>query len=340
MAPTIQSLEADGNPFVLFKFPNKPHIQGYYQNNSQTHRSLLSDAKGFVFSPFILKDEVLFISNHFSFEINHFQSPTAASQPIELPANGRNQVIEKVVHAKAAIARGIFEKLVLSHCFNLTYQRDTAGIFYRLVHQYPNAFVYYWSHPATGKWMGATPERLLKYDGTKLETMALAGTLSVNHPDSAWSTKEFHEQQLVTDSIVSAVSQTFDSSQISLGQREVVRAGDLKHLQTKVLVNAQGINLQKVVEVLHPTPAVGGIPTTSSTDYINRHEGYDRTFYTGFMGPIDGHEKADLYVNLRCAHIANNQIRLFAGAGITADSQPESEWQEICRKAQTFLKVL
>ena len=335
MTPTIQSLETSGVPFVLYRLPKASVVNGYYQQDMETHRISLSKAQGFVFAPFTPEQEVLYIPNRFAFDIKDIPSPVASSKQVKLPLDGKAEVVEKVVNAKNEIAQGNFEKLVVSHRFQVPHQGNTYEIFNRLIHQYSNAFVYYWSHPQTGKWMGATPERLLEYDGKSMETMALAGTLAADMPDKAWSEKEFHEQQLVTNSIVQALSRKFDSSKIVIGPREIVRAGNLKHLQTRVCVNTSELALEDIVFALHPTPAVGGIPIGPSAEYIRKNEGYNRSFYTGFMGPIHK-EKAQLFINLRCAHVTNNTIELFAGAGITANSTPEKEWDEICRKAQTF----
>lgn len=340
MAPTIQSLEASGTPFVVFKFPHQDTIQGYYQMDNTSYSGTLNKIKGYVFAPFISENKVLYIPDRHAIKLNPLPVFPGSESSVKLPTLGKAQMIEKVLRAKNIIAEGAFKKLVLSHCFTLSYSADTTRIFTRLTHQYPNAYVYYWFHPKTGAWMGATPERLLVYDGKHIHTTALAGTLPAEMPDSAWTTKEFYEQQLVTDSIISALQKTVAAEKISQSKRTIIQAGDLKHLQTNIRVKTHGMDLQNVVNALHPTPAVGGIPTRSSVDYIKHNEGFDRTFYTGFMGPVNGNESAQLFVNLRCAHLTDKQITLYAGAGITAESRPEKEWEEICRKAQTFLNIL
>ena len=95
-----------------------------------------------------------------------------------------------------------------------------------------------------------------------------------------------------------------------------------------------------LVEELHPTPAVGGLPKAAAVDYILKQEGYDRSYYTGYLGPFAAFEQANLFVNLRCAQFLPDAVQLYTGAGITTGSVPAREWEEICRKASTFLSVL
>ena len=74
--------------------------------------------------------------------------------------------------------------------------------------------------------------------------------------------------------------------------------------------------------------------------FIQQHEGYDREFYSGYLGPVNVGNKTHLFVNLRCMKIQNNVATLYAGGGITEDSEPEKEWQETEMKCQTMLLSL
>ena len=69
-----------------------------------------------------------------------------------------------------------------------------------------------------------------------------------------------------------------------------------------------------LVQELHPTPAVGGLPKDIAVDYILAHEDYDRAYYTGYLGPFSNGKQANLFVNLRCATVFDDTIRLFTGA--------------------------
>ena len=95
-----------------------------------------------------------------------------------------------------------------------------------------------------------------------------------------------------------------------------------------------------MLELLHPTSAVCGMPRELADEFIKANEGYQRSLYAGFLGPVGFEGNTDLFVNLRCMQIDNEKARLFAGAGITEYSNPEKEFQETSSKMQTMLKVL
>ncbi len=91
---------------------------------------------------------------------------------------------------------------------------------------------------------------------------------------------------------------------------------------------------------LHPTPAISGSPKEISVQHILNTEKHERAYYTGFLGPVNLHEYSQVFVNLRCLKYENHKLIIYTGAGITADSVPEKEWEEVQLKAQTILKVL
>ena len=139
----------------------------------------------------------------------------------------------------SAIKKEQFEKIVLSNVFTVSESPNPLTVFNRLAHKYPTAFIYYWFHPKTGEWLGASPERFLHLDQNNLTTMALAGTLT--NQDENWSPKEFHEQQLVVDSIVTGLQTFLTLDQISVGDRETVYAGKSSSLvyknRSKVIIS-------------------------------------------------------------------------------------------------------
>jgi isochorismate synthase len=93
-----------------------------------------------------------------------------------------------------------------------------------------------------------------------------------------------------------------------------------------------------LIDKIHPTPAVAGTPKDLALKYINNSENYNRSFYTGYIGFIDDYE-CDIYVNIRCAQISDDQLTIYVGGGITQESNPEDEWGEIINKSQIMLNV-
>jgi isochorismate synthase len=225
------------------------------------------------------------------------------------------------------------------------------AVFERILQQYSTAFCYCWFHPKIGMWMGATPEKLLQANQNKFSTMALAGTQSFQGNDVVfWQNKEREEQEFVTDFILDNLKKI--ASEVVVSSPYTTRAGNVLHLKTDI----QGVlnpdsNLKKVVEVLHPTPAVCGLPKILAKDFILENENYEREYYTGFLGEINHdfstkEEASDLYVNLRCMKIesipneAIAKAHLFIGCGITKNSLPEAEWEETVNKSKTMKRIL
>jgi isochorismate synthase len=121
------------------------------------------------------------------------------------------------------------------------------------------------------------------------------------------------------------------------------KAGSLYHIKTQIkgVFDNKQTTLAQITSVLHPTPAVCGSPRDTAFSIIQQLEGYDREFYTGFLGPLDTKiNTAQIYVNLRCMKISPTKATLFVGGGITLDSNPEQEWQETKNKMATMLSVL
>jgi len=340
METFISSLEAKGLPFVLFRHPKEEHIHCYYQKDKQVHRTSTFEEDGFVFNSFAGETSSLYIPATNQKAIV-FQAPKKrTSSPPALPLNGKVKFEESVTNAVKEINATKLEKVVLSAPFSVPNTRDAVSIFTSLEHKYPNAFVYYWSHSETGNWLGATPERFVFLDEKQMDTMALAGTLPAGATQDEWTEKEYHEQELVTQSIINALKKVVPLGAIKVGERQTVPAGKLQHLQTPIRVYAHDILLRDVIKVLHPTPAIGGLPVVKAQAFIREYEGYDREFYAGFLGVFKQNKSAKLFVNLRCGKVTKNSIQLFAGAGITNSSDPGKEWNEICRKAMTFLSVI
>ena len=224
---------------------------------------------------------------------------------------------------------------------------DPAVVFAALCERYPHAFVSLVAVPGVGTWLGATPEILLTLDNMALTTMALAGTQ--RRPNDlplervTWGRKETVEQDMVSAYVRGFFWDAGVTHVVESGP-QTIAAGSVVHLQTLFRVElpeAERLALaNRVLDELHPTSAVCGMPKHQALAFILAHEGYDRSFYSGFLGPVHIQGESSLYVNLRCMQLGENAAHLYVGAGITADSQPQAEWRETELKAETMLAVL
>ena len=339
MQDFLADLLQQQHPFVLFRFPQEKQIHCYYQIDNEIHLTANFQEEGFVFAPFLAQEKNVMIPSTHHKKIDT-TVVTSSTQLYSLPKEGKADFTAKVAAAVEEINTAKIEKVVLSHAFDLPYQGEGSTLFHCLVNTYNNAFVYYWSHPQTGQWLGASPERLITLKGGSFSTVALAGTLPSGGRVTDWTEKEKHEQQVVVDAIVSGLNQSGAAQNIHIGERKTIKAGQLFHLQTPITAEIKAGNLLSLVQYLHPTPAVGGLPKSTALDYILSHEVYDRAFYTGYLGTFSKGDAARFFVNLRCAQITPQYLRIYTGAGITQGSDPDKEWEEICRKANTFLLVV
>ena len=237
-----------------------------------------------------------------------------------------------------AVRSGQFAKLVLSRSEEcpLPDGLDADALFFRACHAFPRAMVMLFSTPLTGTWLVASPEILLDYQPPYLCTMALAGTMPHSEGLPTWSEKNQREQHVVEQYISGTLAPLADRI-IKDGPR-TVQAGNLLHLRTDFrFVPRQDVSLGQLLQSLHPTPAVCGLPKAEALDFIRHNESSARRYYTGFAGSLALNGETHLYVTLRCMEIADGKAFLHAGGGIMPDSVLADEWRETCHK---MLKTL
>lgn len=253
-----------------------------------------------------------------------------------ISARLRQREINGLTHGKTVAARVILTDFAV----------DIAATFTELSLRYPAAFVYLFSSPETGMWMGASPELLARMDGEVFSTMALAGTRPVGS-EGDWDTKNREEQAIVTDYIVSCLGRF--STDVRHSAPYTRTAGPIEHICTDITArlvtsansedDAEPI-ASRILEALSPTPALCGYPVADALADIRRFEPFSRGYYGGYFGLRFSSADALMYVNLRCMRLSASVGALYAGGGIMADSDPASEWLETERKASTLLSAL
>lgn len=346
----VKQQQSQNLPFVLYKKPDNIKVVGYFQENDHLYFAENFQEAGFVFAPFE-GNQMILIPYDKAFKwstlITAVEEPST-SDFSQIENNQNKSHFESLVQSGIdAIKRDVFKKVVVSRKEIIDLANfDLVSVFEKLVQNYPNAFCYCWFHPKIGLWMGATPERLLKSNNKKFSTMALAGTQKIlDSVKVVWEKKEIEEQQFVTDFILNNLRDL--TSEVAISGPYPLKAGALLHIKTDIegILNDNS-NLKKVISVLHPTPAVCGLPKREAKDFILKNEGYDREYYTGFLGDLNkqgfnkGSLKSDLYVNLRCMKITGNQAHLYMGCGITKDSDAGKEWKESVNKSMTMKRML
>lgn len=323
--------------------------------------------RGFAFAPFLpdSKKYIFPADTYFQFEDGvQLKGPEVDSSngsETHPESTGRNQVfhhlpspknhrgqdfIQLVNQGLHEISSGHLDKVVPSRFIDINTNAsfDLLKAFDELCEKHPQALVSLVSSPETGTWLGATPELLVSVDSNNLfKTIALAGTQpytpAVDLKSVAWTQKEIEEQAMVCRYIINCFKKIRLREYEEHGPRTMV-AGNVMHLKTVYEVDMKATNFPQLgsvmLKLLHPTSAVCGMPFDRALEFLKKNEGYDREFYSGYLGPVQINNTSLIYVNLRCMQVFENQVRLYAGAGITIDSIAEKEFAETEIKMQNL----
>jgi isochorismate synthase len=214
---------------------------------------------------------------------------------------------------------------------------DWGKIAVRYFDAFPSTFRFIYFTPQTGAWLGASPETLLNLNtatGT-IETMSLAGTRNNDDP-SAWDDKNLKEHNFVTDYIVATLAANGITA--TVGAAEDVSYGALKHLCHRITGSFSG-NIMPLLHSLSPTPALAGTPLKQALHHIKAYEAHPRRCYGGYVGVKNGN-LISTFVNLRSVHFSDSAYCIYAGSGITADSDVETEWLETKNKVARLQGII
>ncbi|MDQ2048901.1 isochorismate synthase [Natronolimnohabitans sp. A-GB9] len=262
------------------------------------------------------------------------------------PAAWRDQVETAI----ARIERGELTKVVLAQSLSVDLEEpvDVPATLERLRRQYPNCYRFLIDREIGGTFFGAPPERLVCKHGDRIETEALAGSIQRGETpatDDAYademrdSEKVQHEHGLVVDAIRDQLDPLAD--ELTIAEQTIRRLANIQHLQTPIAATLEGDrHVLELVEALHPTPAVGGVPPTAAWETIRDTEAFDRGWYAAPVGWFDAAGDGEFAVGLRSGVANDDTVTLFAGSGIVADSDPDDEWDEVQLKFRPILDEL
>lgn len=364
----IDSLTQSDVSFALYRLPwtDEP-ILVMQENGEPDHLNSLTELnqkRGFLLSPFQLTDTrpaVLIrpdIVAHDWEEIkavlpksdtHHSPSPETSQPQSHTKTNELSEREEKDIYTETfsrfilPLKEKQFRKLVLSRSSIHTLSNDFSPLstFIRACNSYPRMMISLCHTPSIGTWLGSTPEIILSGHDKDWHTVALAGTMPMQGETmpTEWSKKNKEEQAFVGEYIRKTVKK-FGSKLTEKGPY-TARAGQLVHLRTDFhFCLKDTAHLGNVLQELHPTPAVCGLPKEEAYQFILQTEPHDRLFYSGIIGWIDPQGDTTLYVNLRCMHVEGSTATLYAGGGILPDSTADSEWEETQQKMNTMRNIL
>ncbi|MCL1932570.1 MAG: isochorismate synthase [Candidatus Azobacteroides sp.] len=345
----IDALIRQNRAFAVYRLPDENRLHFIGQQADPVHVfstvESLSKQSGFVIAPFRVSDTCPIV-------LIEADEDSVFELPDVIAASGKNANIKEEPSSDyrsrfdvftQALTNKSFEKLVLSRRLTIPRKDEFSpeNVFYRACKRYIRSYVYLFHTPQTGTWLGSTPEVLLSGKENQWQTVALAGTQPLRNGQlpSAWNEKNRREQQLVSDYIRNCLL-SFDVCPEEKGPY-TIQAGELAHLKTDFRFSLPGNQtLGELLNVLHPTPAVCGLPKEKAFRFITDNEGYDRRYYSGFIGRLHPKEQTDLYVNLRCMQIKADRLALYAGGGLVASSDLAEEWMETEDKLLTMLRII
>jgi len=276
--------------------------------------------------------------------------PSAALEPPG-PRGGREldspdeDLVRRLQAACAATDGGELDKVVVAHRLRLGVEArpDVNAVLARLLAENPSATVFAFHHGGR-RFLGATPERLIARQGRAVMAEALAGSAvrdGASAPEALLlSDKDLIEHGFVVRDLAEKLTPLCDA--VDVPRVPVVRElREVVHLLTPIRGRlARPWHVLRLVERVHPTPAVGGTPTAAALAWLERNEPSPRGWYASPVGWVDGSGDGDFVVALRSGLLTDEGAELWAGAGIVAGSEPAAEAAEIRLKLGTFLSAL
>lgn len=254
-----------------------------------------------------------------SVTLDHYKFPEVSTSYSDY-----KEEVEKVIEDLQAIRGG---KVVASRVVIRDGYLDLAAQFYDFCNRFPDAFVFCFSTPSTGCWIGASPELLLESRDGYINSMALAGTRKAGVSEE-WDEKNKEEQEIV----VRYITEVFNGNGLNpiIGENYNKKTGTLEHICTPITFKIEETvpDLEPLLKNLSPTPALCGSPKEFAFREIKKYEQFDRGCYGGFCGPYHSINDFSFNVVLRCAAVRENKYCIYAGGGITSMSNVETEWHE------------
>lgn len=256
-----------------------------------------------------------------------------------------------ILKTKERINKGEFKKIVLARevCIELQNEPCATQMLNYLRNEYPTCYTFMVRLHRHATFLGCTPEKLVALRSTFILTDGLAGTISRGKTATEdtilerrllQSDKDLIEHGFVVDAIGNRLKDITHNINYPF-QPGIRKYQNVQHLYTPITASVnKHVSPLEIVEKLHPTPAVGGYPREQTLHQIQSLEKIDRGWYAGPVGWINTHGRGEFCVAIRSGLLQQGHARFFAGCGIVADSDPQSEWNETNLKLIPMISAL
>ena len=346
--------------FAIYRLPHESQVTWVLQTEGEpvelTSCTELNGRRGFVIAPFeVTPNQPILLIRPDSVDtcpveaVPTLQLPDVATSSMGIVGGKQMHYTIDFANDHSQLQLGTFRKIVLARCSDEETPEPISPLelFHRACLLYPRMFISLVSTTKSGCWLTATPEILLEGDADNhWRTIALAGTMQLEGDqlngegeNLSWSTKNIKEQRYVATYIAECLER-FTRDFHEEGP-STVRAANLVHLRSDFTFSLPDVShIGDLLQTLHPTPAVCGLPKREAFQFIVRNEHTPRRYYSGFMGMLDAERFTHLYVSLRCMNIEGRHYHLYAGGGLLKDSTQEQEWQETEAKLETMRRCI
>ncbi len=273
------------------------------------------------------------------------KAPAPGGRPAA-PAAGEERWLEAVRAALEAIRRGRLDKVVLARQVMVEARTafDPRTISRRLAASYPQCFTF-----CFGQMVGASPELLVRRQASSVRSIVLAGSAPRSETPAEdarlgrellASHKNRWEHDLAVHTVRAALGRVCRPLEVD-HEPTLALLANVQHLSTEVRGRLRRpLSALELAGRMHPTAAVCGTPTREALSLIRTLEGAGRGAYAGPVGWVDARGDGEWALALRCAEISGPRARLFAGAGIVRESDPEAELEETRLKLKPILSAL
>lgn len=279
-------------------------------------------------------------------EVRTYEKP----EVIEVTEPGKEQYLQSIADVTERIKQQKAQKVVIARSLALTFEEKPTStqVLSHVKQQQPESYLFGFEQEEA-LFFGASPERLVKVDNGQAYSSCVAGSIrrgaTAEEDEHLGATlladdKNRGEHHYVVEMISDIFEQTCTEVAVPNGPK-LLKIRDIQHLFTPVEGRLrEGATILQLVKLLHPTPALGGVPREAAMDIIRGCETMDRGLYAAPIGWLDAEGNGEFAVAIRSALLTDDTAYLYAGGGIVADSEPQAEYEETLVKFRPMLRAL
>lgn len=279
-------------------------------------------------------------------EVRTYDKP----QVVQVTEPGKEQYLQSIHDVTERIKQQEAQKVVIARSLAITFDEKPTStqVLSHVKQQQPESYLFGFEHEGA-LFFGASPERLVKVDEGHAYSSCVAG--SIRRGATAEEDEQLGAALLADDKnrgehhyVVEMIQQIFEETCTDVivpDGPKLLKIRDIQHLFTPVEgVLQNDATILQLVKLLHPTPALGGVPREAAMDIIRSCETMDRGLYAAPIGWLDADGNGEFAVAIRSALLTQQTAYLYAGGGIVADSEPQSEYEETLVKFRPMLRAL